>query len=243
MKKTTITEVLQRHVIFSMVVAGLIGFFINWLLGWIIPSKPTVASNAPKKELTCILNYSNHLVKKATSSSKLQILYDGQATEDPVLYDITIENSGNQEIENEDFKENFVIAFDGCGRILNAQVRESTNHFISEEVLSNAEVDGENLIFSDFFLNPDESFSVIVITDKRAEKVTYGSRISGVSNLTLRNAPKERLNTLNTYKLIITLVVGICLIYVAIMVIWIRRSEKKSQRELEKYMRSILENK
>jgi len=59
-------------------------------------------------------------------------------------------------------------------------------------VLSNAKVEGTILSIADFYLNTDESFEIYLIVDGKPDTISYHSRISGISRLTLRNAPKER---------------------------------------------------
>lgn len=181
---------LRKNSIMSLVIGALIG----WGLSWILPAKPVVASNIPKKELTCTLNYSNRLVKKLTSDNRLKITYDDIIVSDPYLYDISILNSGNYAIDNFDFKEQFVISFKGSNSILSAQVYDSTNGAVSTSVLSNAKIDGENLVLENFFINPGEEFSIAVITENKSESVLYQYRISGISELSIRNTPKEKHN-------------------------------------------------
>ena len=172
---------------FSMIVSALVG----WLVSWILPSQPVIASNVPQKELTCILNYSFNLIQKRTSDNKLQITYDGKVVDDPHVFSISIQNTGSLAISNEDFKQEFVIWFHDCGAILSAQVSKSSSQHVTDEILLNSRIDGEKLFISDFFLNPDESFSISVITDKASSGITYDARISDISSLTLRNSPRE----------------------------------------------------
>lgn len=105
-------DCIKKHIIFSMLLSA----FVGWALCLLLPSKPVSVDSLPPKELTCTLNYSHRLIKKGTSDQKLQILYDGQIVDDPRMFDITITNTGDFAITNDDFKESFIIEFERRSR-------------------------------------------------------------------------------------------------------------------------------
>ena len=220
------------HPFWASFVNLLLGALLGWGLSWILPTKPVIASNIPQKELTCTTNYSHNLVHKYLSDDKLQVTYAGHIATDPHFYDISIRNSGNLEIDNADFKEPFVIEFCGSGAILSAQVTKSSNNAVASSVLSTGKVEGENLIFEDFFLNPGEEFSIIVITDQNCELINYHSRISGISNISLRNTPREKHNLVVRVGFIF---LSIVLLAVIVMFISEVRFNKIMRRERDQY--------
>lgn len=201
--RITIHSWITDHPIAFSLITLVIGALLGWIVSWILPSKPVVASNVQQKELTCTLNYSQRLIRKNTSDNKLQISYDGKPADDPYLYSISILNSGNMAISNEDFKKEFTIEFPDCGEILSAQINKASNSIVIEEVLSSSRIKDEALIISDFFLNPGEYFSVSVITNNTPSKISYNARISDISALTLRNTPKEKKDSLNTWTMVL----------------------------------------
>ena len=221
------------------IISLFLSVFVGWALSWFLPSKPVSVGSMPPKELTCTLNYSHRLIKRGTTDQKLQILYDGQIVDDPRIFDITITNTGDFVITNDDFKEKFLIEFCGCNKILSAQVNNTSNHYVADELLTNATIENENLVFTDFMLNPNETFSINIITDKAPERVIYHSRISGISELTLRNTPKE--------KHLLTLWIGfsvIAMAFVSLIVLFIieRRSRKKYQYYFDALLKSCKED-
>lgn len=194
--KGKIVGFFRKHVIISMVISGLIGAIIGWGLSWILPSKPVVADNMPKKELTCILDYTQKLVSKNSKDDMLKLIYNDVEVTEPHLVSITITNTGNYAIDNEDFKKDFSIDFGGCNRIVTAKVVKSSNKAVWDEILSKSRFEGTELIITDFFLNLNETFTLNIITDKKPNAITYSPRISGVGNLTLVNTTAERIKSI-----------------------------------------------
>lgn len=230
---TNVYKWIISHKAIAWTASTILSFIIGWLLSFIFPAKPVIASNIPKKELTCILNYSQHIIKKTVSDNRLQILYDGKQAEDPCIYNISIENSGSIEVDNSDFKTDFVIEFRNCGKILSAEVSKSSSIYAAKEVLSNAKILGEDLVISDFFLNPGESFTISVITDRKAEGINYKSRISGISKLTLRNTPKEKRGYFSS---VMMFIFAIVIIVVILLIILSIRERKKWREESNKFL-------
>lgn len=225
-------EVLREHIIFSMIVSGILGAIISWLFGWVLPTKPVEVGNLPQKELTCTLNFSQNLINKRTNDDKFQILYDGEEVESPYIYNITIKNTGSYEISNEDFKDNFVTRFEDCGKIVSAEIISSTNKEIYDEVLSNAQFENDEIIFTDFFLNPNEEFTFSVITYSKAKSIVYDYRIAGVSNIVLRNTQQEKVN--NVISIFIVLLAG-SVIFLCYIVVSNKIQEKRFERLKKEY--------
>lgn len=219
---------------------AIVSWFIAWGFGWIVPSSPVNVTGLPQKELSCILNYSYPMITKRTSDSHFQILYDGNTVEDPFFHSITISNTGNYAINNDDFKDHFSISFLGCKRIVNAKITNASNQQLFNEVLEKASFDGITIMFADFFLNPGEQFSVNIITDNKPETIKYNARISDISNLTLRNTPKEKKIER------ISIILGIaCLVVVFLTVffVWTRVQDKKMKKQMEQLHTQYVQNK
>ncbi len=132
------------------------------------------------------------MIARRSSDNHLQLLYDDIIVNMPYAYGITVTNTGEYAITNEDFKDSFFIDFLGSKQLVYAQVVKLSNGTITEEVLSNAKIDGTMLTIKDFYLNREESFGIYLIIDGRPDTISYHSRISGISELTLRNTPKEK---------------------------------------------------
>ena len=231
----------------TMLISAIVGAFVSWYVGWLMPSKEVAISNLPKKDLSCILNYSKELITRNTADNKLQITYDGIPVEAPHVYDISIQNSGNLAIDNTDFKQDFVIEFSGCGGILSCRLSKSTNSSIAEEVVSNARFENEKLIISDFFLNPGESFSLLVITNGAASRVDYQARLSGISKLSIHNAQAERIaelvNNRHSSMTLFIIILGAVMIGIIayLVVIWHlnKRDKRIIQKQMEEYRLSL----
>ena len=144
-------EFLRKHVIISMVISGFIGALIGWGFNWILPAKPVVADNMPKKELTCVLDYTQKLVSKNAKDDMLKVVYNGVEVTEPYLVSITITNTGDYAIDNEDFKKDFSIDFTGSNRIVIAKVVKSSNQAVWDEILSNSRFEETELIITDFY--------------------------------------------------------------------------------------------
>lgn len=221
---------IKSHKAITWTVSIVLSTIIGWLFSLVLPTKPVVASNIPQKELTCTFNYSLKLITKRTADKRLQVLYDGKPVDDPWVTNITILNSGDLAVENADFKDQFVISFKDSEMILNANISKFSNTSLLEEVLSNSSTKGENLVITDFFLNPGESFSISIITNQKPSKISYHSRISGISELTLKNAKEERKSTFSWIVWIVSILVCITVIAVVIMLVVERRRTKQMDK-------------
>ena len=102
---------LKNHFIISCIVSGFIGAIIAWGLNWILISPPVKVGNLPQKELTCTLNYSQKLITKNTKDDGFKIMYHDKEVMDPYIFSITISNTGDYAIENEDFKKEFLWGY------------------------------------------------------------------------------------------------------------------------------------
>lgn len=235
-------ELLRKHIIFSMIVSGILGAIISWLFGWVLPTKPVEVGNLPQKELTCTLNFSQNLINKRTNDDKFQILYDGEEVESPYIYNITIKNTGSYEISNEDFKDSFVTRFEDCGKIVSAEVISSTNKEVYDEVLSNAKFENDEIIFRDFFLNPNEEFTFSVITYSKAKSIVYDYRIAGVSNIVIRSTQQEKVNNVISIIIAVFVVVVIFLGYIFISLGIQEKKYKQLKKENNEYIKKLMED-
>lgn len=240
--RTKIRDFLKKYLGLTIIISALLGAIFSWAVTWILPSRDVTVSNIPQKELTCTLDYFYPMISRKSSDTNLQLLYDGKPVNSPYAYGITITNTGAYAVSNEDFKDAFSIDFSGSSQLVYAQVVKSSNGTIKEEVLSNTKMEGTILSITDFYLNTDESFGVYLIVDGKPDTISYHSRISGISKLTLRNTPKERQDNFRR--------IGIWGIYAVITFllastfgsIIMSRKWKKQQKEFaEKFMRNFME--
>lgn len=75
------------------------------------------ANNIPRKELTCILNYSEKLITRNTSDNSFKIFYKETEISEPYIFSITVQNTGDYAIANDDFRSDFSIDLLDCDRI------------------------------------------------------------------------------------------------------------------------------
>lgn len=227
---------LKNHFIISCIVSGFIGAIIAWGLNWILISPPVKVDNLPQKELTCTLNYSQKLITKNTKDDSFKMMYNDKEVMDPYIFSITISNSGDYAIENEDFKKEFSINFAGSEGIVKASIIEARNKEVWDEILENSSINGSEIVFSNFFLNPGESFTLSIITNKNPSGIKYNSRIEGVPNLTLVNTRADRMQELrNNRTFFITVMISVVSIVIVGLVIFSiieTKRYKKYEQEL-----------
>ena len=233
-----IAKFVETHIVMSMIISGIIGAMISWGLSWILPSKAVDVDNLPQKELTCTLDFSYMMASKRVVDDRLQMFYDGEPVEFPYIFSITIENTGDYSISNEDFKDAFAIDFLGSKKIVHARITKSTSQSITDEVLSNAKIENTSLIIEDFFLNVNEAFTVYIISDGKPDTIRYSSRIADISSLTLRDTPKEnrdvRMRT-------VIFVSGGALVFILLLIGSIIVWEKKERIRMDNELREIIE--
>lgn len=219
-----------------LTIAGLV-LSIGAIAFAVYVSKQAVeARNIPRKELTCILNYSQKLITRNTSDNDFKVFYKDIEISDPYIFSITIQNTGDYAIANGDFKSDFSINMLDCNKIISASVVESTNEAITEEVLTNAIYNGTALSVTDFFLNPGESFTVHIISDGKPSSVRYSARIEDIPNLTIRNVTSERIERLKQqHNTFFTTILVFVLIAVCALAIWSFAEKKRFEKMLLKY--------
>jgi len=238
-----IKDFFHRHPILSSIFSLFAGALISWAVCWVLPSQDVTANNIPQKELTCTLDYSYSMIARRSSDNRLQLLYDDIIVNMPYAYGITVTNTGEYAITNEDFKDPFSIDFSGSKQLVYAQVVKSSNGAITEEVLSNAKIDGTMLTIKDFYLNREESFEIYLIVDGRPDTISYHSRISDISELTLRNTPKEKISDqvkIGIFALTITAVFFV--IFVVCVIIWSIKWKKREKEFMQKYIEPQQDN-
>ena len=193
----------------TIIVSAIISTLVAWGWNWIFASPPVEASNLPQKELTCTLNYSQKLITKNTKDDSFKIMYNDKEITDPYIFSITISNTGDYAVKNEDFKKEFSIDFTGSDGIIKASIIEADNKDVWDEILKNSSINGSELVFSDFFLNPGEFFTVNIITNQTPSGIKYNKRIDDLPNLTLVNTRADRIEELkNNRTIFITVIIS-----------------------------------
>lgn len=237
--KQKIKSLVKEYLGPKVIIAAIVGALFSWGILWVLPSNKVDVGNFPQKELTCTLDISYQMIIRKSSDNRFQIMFDGKEVKNPYVYNITILNSGKYSISNEDFKQPFTIDFIGCNGIINVQIVGSTNAMVWEEVLSKVEFDGNMLTISDFFLNPNESFTMYIITDGQPDIIRYGSRIADVDNLVIRNTRQEIIDQWRQKGFwIFGTIMGIAICVVIVLIIWDIRSRKR-MKELEKKLSNV----
>ena len=233
---------LKNHFIISCIVSGFIGTIITWGLNWILISPPVKVGNLPQKELTCTLNYSQKLITKNTKDDGFKIMYNDKEVMDPYIFSITISNTGDYAIENEDFKKEFSIDFTGSEGIVKASIIEAQNKDVWDEILESSSINGSELVFSDFFLNPGESFTLSIITNKNHSGINYDSRIEGVPDLTIVNTRADRIEELkNNRTIFIAIMISVVFMVtvgIVIFLIFLIVDAKRYKKELSSQLTS-----
>ena len=233
-----IYDFLKKYMGLTIIVSALMGAVFSWAVTWILPSRDVTANNIPQKELTCTLDYFYPMITRRSSDNRLQFLYDGATVNAPYVYGITVTNTGAYAVTNEDFKDTFSIDFSGSNQLVYAQVVKSSNGTITEEVLSNAKIEGTVLNIADFYLNTDESFGIYLIIDGKPDNIIYHSRISGISELILRNTPKERRDD-HLHRMLLIGCVGILVIVILLICTFVQ--SKRMSKKFEKMLQAIRE--
>lgn len=241
--KQKIKSLVKEYLGPKVIIAAIVGALFSWGILWVLPSNKVDVRNLPQKELTCTLDVSYQMMIRKSSDNRFQIMYDGKEVKNPYAYNITILNSGKYSISNDDFKQPFTIDFIGCNGIINAQIVGSTNAMVWEEVLSKSEFDGNILTISDFFLNPNESFTMYIIADGQPDIIRYGSRIADVDGLIIRNTRQEKIDQLRQKGLwIFGILLAFILCFALYTFIVYRHMDRKNKHldELyQKYMDSL----
>lgn len=234
-KAIQVIKYCKKNYIITSISAIIFSWFISWILDYIFPNPNSLT----KKEITCTLNYSQPLIKKATADEDFKIIYKDSEIENPFLYSITIKNTGDDPILNEHFKEPLSINFYKSNKIIKASVIESSNEYIFKESIQKASINGSTLSISDLLLNQGEYLTIHIITDGKANSIIYNHRTIGIPTLTIKNTPKEKrshitiiLFSLLALSLIITIAIPIFIIMDNIK--W-RKKEKEYQQKLKKY--------
>lgn len=139
-----------------------------------------------KKELTIQESQYNFLTRNEIDGSDVnqhvQVYYDGKEIYDPYVIKVTIKNTGNQEITEEDFRSNnFDICFNPNVILYDASIANAVPSNIREEIILNLEAQNNRLHINPFLLNAGESFTLSLITNQETD-IFYNFRIAGISN-------------------------------------------------------------
>lgn len=174
----------RKHLWLSKKTFGLYGHSYTYhynhcyLLGYI--------SFPRKKEITIQESQYNFLTRNEIDGSDvnqhIKVYYDNKEIYDPYVIKITITNTGNQEITEEDFKnDKFEIFFSENTILYDASVSNAISPNIAEEILSKLDTKDNCLSIRPFLLNANESFTLSLITNQKSE-IFYNFRIAGISN-------------------------------------------------------------
>ena len=142
-----------------------------------------------KKELTVLESQYRHLssndynIGESNNNHDLQLFYEKIKYHGPYGIDITITNTGNQEITENDFRsDKFEILFNKDIILYDASVTNATTQNLEKEITSKLEIKDNRLLISPFLLNRKESFTLSLITTDQAD-IDYSFRIVGISKI------------------------------------------------------------
>ena len=125
---------------------------------------------------------------------------------------------------------------------MSAEIISSTNKEIYDEVLSNAKFEDDEIIFTDFFLNPNEEFTFSVITYSKAKSIVHDYRIAGVSNIVFRSTQQEKVNNFKSFLFIVILVAVLFSGYIFISLRIQEKKYKQLKKENNEYIKKLMED-
>ncbi len=140
-----------------------------------------------KKELTIQEAQYNFLTRNEIDQSDvnqhIKVYYDGKEIYDPHVIKVTIKNTGNQEIlENDFINDNFELFFDESAILYDASVSSASSQDVAKEITSKIEIQDNHLLINSFLLNKNEHFTISIITNQETD-IFYNFRIVGISNI------------------------------------------------------------
>lgn len=188
-----------------------------------------------KKELTIQESQYNFLTRNEIDGSDvnqhIQVYYDGKEIYDPYVIKVTIKNTGNQEITEEDFRSNnFDICFNPNVILYDASIVNAVPSNIREEIILNLETQNNRLHINPFLLNAGESFTLSLITNQETD-IFYNFRIAGISNTK---------KSTNTYVYIDNFSIALCIIGFLLFIFYIIVSIRSAKRNLQIQFKIIL---
>lgn len=236
-KSHRIADWIKKNWLMSMILSAVVGAFVTWPLSWILPSPKVEVSNLPQKELTCTLNYGKPLFIQTNKEDDFKITFKGNEIKNPYLYSITIENTGDEPILNEDFKEPLMIDFVKSIEIVKASIITSSNQALWNEFLEKTHIQETTLNIESLFLNQGDAITIHIITDGKADVIRYNHRTVGIPSLTVRNTQEEQRDRFNTI-IVGTLIIVVISLIVSFIIERVRY--KKWRREFnEKYLKVL----
>lgn len=235
-------ECCRKHIASSLILTATISWFIGWGLSWIVPSPSVAVDNFPQKELTCTLNSGFPLILQITEDEDFQILFKDKEIKEPWVYNITIENTGEQPILNEDFAKPLSIDFEESAGVIKATIIEASNRDLWNEFLEKSSIDGTVLSIQNILLNQGESITFNVFTEAAAGNINYDQRTVGLSELILKNVVKESNEQLASLKkwmtigvIVFAVIMTVLIIYLVSAMVISHKSQLEFDKKLQKY--------
>lgn len=226
----------RDHIASSLIATAIFSWFVGWGLSWLVPSPSVAVSNFPQKELTCTLNAGFPLFLKFTKDDDFQILFKEEEIKEPWIYNITIENTGEQPILNEDFIKPLTIDFEESISVIKVSIIESTNRDLWDEFLENTSIQGTIVSIEDLLLNQGESITINIVTEGAAGNIRYAQRTVGLPQLTLKNTVQESKNQPEIIFVVVAIGCFAALLVGLIIVMWSsRKTYLKFKKEMLEY--------
>ena len=226
----------RKHIVSSLILSTAFGWFMNWGLSWVVPSPSVEVNNFPQKELTCTLNSGFPLFQWVAEDDDFEIFYKGEVVKEPWIFNITIKNTGDQPILNQDFVKPLTIDFQKADEIIKASIIESSNEDLWNEFLKNTSIQDTSLNIHDLFLNPGEECTINVITEGKPSNIRYSQRTVGMTHLTIKNSPQEKQERLYTMGHIVVGVTVLSLLFIVAFLIYMKIKFKKDSLKLQELL-------
>lgn len=142
--------------------------------------------------------------------NKFDILYNGKSVENPILFQVRIENTGTQAIKEDEFSRPIKINFAPSTEILEASIVDSRPENIGATITTDSKV----ITLPNTLLNPDDAFTVRIILDDTDNSEDVGfkldARIVDIKDIIITDVlSRKEGESLNVYEVIVLIIAGV----------------------------------
>jgi len=179
-----------------------------------------------RKNLTLTLITNEQILQKSKSSESVDgitILYNGVELLTPCLIKVSVENTGNVDVLESDFHEEFVLTLNDAS-IYSCDIESNISQKFREDLENNITFGNNKITISSFTLRKGESFALSVLTDSCITDFAVSERIIGMNRVTktiVQNNPQ----VLVTVYFIVT-----CILSVIIIILIIKKTKMRTRK-------------
>lgn len=168
------------------------------------------------------------------ADTRIKVFFEDKQVSNISLMTFKFTNTGNQAIDNSDFKKPLLIKTKDKANILAVNFFEATTTDLAIELSKKLKVDGlGNAYLKDVFLNPKDSFSVsLIISDLGDKPLEFDYRIKDISRL--HDLNKEQYKNKLFIPILLLLFNLIMMVIIVIITVKERKKLKKLHSELIK---------